>query len=451
MNPRSAGDFNARAHLALNDAGLRAALDRARDGFVTKRARAVSEAGDFEILRDAASGARERALRNLDLGLARFRERLEAAGGHVHWASTPADMRRIVVDLCRERGAEQVVFGKSMIGEEADLRRTLEAEGIAAHETDLGEYVIQLAGERPSHIIAPALHKSRDQVRRLFEKAHDLGRRDLSSTASIVDEARAVMRRRFSEADVGITGANMLIAETGTAAVVSNEGNADLTALTPKTHIVVASMEKIVLDWEDAAAVLRVLARSATGQTISAYTSFFSPDPDGEREFHVVLLDGGRSEILAGEYRDILRCIRCGACLNHCPVYQNVGGAAYDSVYPGPLGSVLKPLLQAEAADYELAEASSFCGRCEEVCPVRIPLPDLMRRLRARRREVGAGRRLEGLLIAAFCRLAERPRLYAALSRLGVGALSRWGRLRGRIFDFAPPAGDTFQRRWRKR
>ena len=281
--------------------------------------------------------------------------------------------------------------GKTMIGEEIDLNDYLEANGITPVETDLGEYIIQLRDEPPSHLIAPAIHLIKEQVAETFRAAHtDLDpKRPLSEAPALLAEARAMLRSRFLAADVGITGANFLVAETGTSIIVTNEGNGDLTQTLPKIHIVLAWLEKVVPTLEDAATILRVLARSATGQEMSVYTTVSTgprrpDDLDGPEQYHVVLLDNGRSRMLGSEFHDMLRCIRCGACLNHCPVYHAVGGHAYGWVYSGPIGAVLTPsLLGIEEAGH-LPNASTFCGRCESVCPMRIPLPKMMRHWRER-------------------------------------------------------------------
>ena len=284
-----------------------------------------------------------------------------------------------------------VTKGKTMIAEEIGLNPFLESHGIVPVETDLGEYIIQLADEPPSHIIAPAIHKTEDQVADLFHEHHRrYGRtRRLDDPGELVDEARQVLRRKYIEADVGITGANFLIAETGSTVIVTNEGNGDLTQTLPRRHIVLATPEKIVPTLEDAATLLRVLARSATGQEFSAYTTFSTgprrpDDLDGPESFHVVILDNGRSRLVGGPFQDMLRCIKCGACLFHCPVYASVGGHAYGSVYQGPMGAVLTPHLVGLPAARHLPSASSLCGRCEAVCPVRIPIPRMLRRLRER-------------------------------------------------------------------
>ncbi len=460
-----AHDFIARSGEALDDAVLQSALAKARPGFINKRCSAVDAVADFDALRDRAEAARRRSLADLDVYLAIFQRRVEAAGGRVHWARSTTELRDTVLAIARDSGARTATKGKSMVAEEADLNRALEDAGVTPMETDLGEYILQLADEPPSHIVAPALHKTRGQIADLFRGHHELGPRELDTVEAIVDEARDVIRDRYLQADLGITGANALIADTGTCVLCTNEGNGDLTASLPRTHIVTTSIDKVVADWTDAAAILRVLARSATGQPITTYTSLYGPrregDLDGPENFHVVLLDNHRSELLGGEFQSILHCIKCGACMNHCPVYQSVGGHAYDAVYPGPMGSVLTPLLRDEPGDQTLAEASSFCGRCEAVCPVNIPLPDLLRRVRERsaRRRPRTGERW---LVRLWMHLARRPWLFRLTTTLTTSALARLAGRRGRFRrlpglgrwtryrDLAAPRGASFQQQWRR-
>ena len=296
-----------------------------------------------------------------------------------------------MLEICRAAGARTVTKGKSMIAEEIGLNDFLEANGITPVETDLGEYIIQLRHEPPSHLIAPAMHLVKEQVADTFRTAHQAldPHRSLAEPRQLCDEARALLRPRFLAADVGITGANFLVAETGSGIIVTNEGNGDLTQTLPRVHIVLASLEKLVPTFEDAASLLRLLARSATGQEFSSYTTVSTGprrpgDLDGPEAYHVVLLDNGRSAMLGGEFHDMLRCIRCGACMNHCPVYAAVGGHAYGWVYPGPMGAVLTPSLIGIDEAAALPNASTLCGRCESVCPVKIPLPKMLRHWRER-------------------------------------------------------------------
>ncbi len=461
--------FQANVTAALADPTLQKALKFVQGGFITKRAQAAAELPEFEALRDAARDLKTHVLGHLDLYLEAYERKVIASGGHVHWAETAEDARRIVADICRRVGARTVTKGKSMITEEIALNDHLEAEGFQPIETDLGEYIIQLRGEHPSHIIAPAVHLTKEQVAADFRRVHDHldANRDLSEAVTMLGEARAVLREKFLTADVGITGANFLVAETGTSVIVTNEGNGDLTQTLPKAHVVVASIEKIVPTLEDLSTLLRVLARSATGQEMSVYTTLSTgprraEDPDGPGEYHVVLLDNGRSAMLGTEFEEMLRCIRCGACLNHCPVYHAIGGHAYGWVYPGPMGSVLTPTLVGIEKTGHLPNASTFCGRCESVCPMRIPLPKMMRAWRAREyeRALNPATQRFGLRFWAF--LAGRPRLYRIASRIGTAVLARLAAGRGRIArlpfgdgwtrhrDMPAPEGGTFMDRWAK-
>ena len=439
--------FKQNAKGALADAQLQKALGNVRSGFIEKRQKATDALPEFDALRDRARDIKNHTLDNLDLYLEAYEAKVVASGGHVHWAETAEDARRIILDICRTVDARTVTKGKSMITEEIALNDFLAKEGIRAVETDLGEYIIQLRGEHPSHIIAPAVHVNQEQVEADFRRVHSHlpQARDLSEPEALLDEARQVLRAKYFEADVGITGANFLVAETGTSMIVTNEGNGDLTQMLPRVHVVVASIEKIVPTLEDAAQILRVLARSATGQDMSVYTTLSTGprrkgDPDGPREYHVVLIDNGRSAMLGTEFQEMLRCIRCGACMNHCPVYHAVGGHAYGWVYPGPMGAVLTPSLIGVDKAGHLPNASTFCGRCESVCPMRIPLPKMMRHWREREFERGLNPAAQryGLKLWAF--FAKRPRLYRAASAFGIPVLSMLGGAKRR-FSYLPFAG----------
>ncbi len=465
----TAPSFKSNARTALSDPQLQRAMSNVKAGFIHKRQAARDKLPEFDDLRDQARDIKNHTLEHLDLYYEIYEKKVEEAGGHVHWAWTAEDARKVIQQICEAHGAKTVTKGKSMIAEEIALNEHLEAAGITPIETDLGEYIIQLRNEPPSHIIGPAIHLNKDQVEASFRKAHtDLPEdRSLEEVSELVDEARTMLRQKYIDADVGITGANYLIAETGTSIIVTNEGNGDLTQGLPKVHIVITSLEKMVPTLEDVSTILRVLARSATGQEFSTYTTLSTGprrkgDPDGPEEYHVVILDNGRSEMLGTEFQDMLRCIRCGACMNHCPVYHSVGGHTYGWVYPGPMGAVLTPTLIGIDKAGHLPNASTFCGRCEEVCPMRIPLPRMMRHWREREFE----RRLTpmtvrtGLGVWSF--LAKRPALYHLATGIGIRAVRMLalgkGRLRAMLGatgwtkhrDLPVPQGRTFQEMWHK-
>ena len=415
--------FPQSAHAALGDAKLRSALGRLKTHFALKRQEAAENYGDFEGLREAGRAIRDHAIANLDTLLESFERAVTARGGQVHWARDAGEARAIILAILREAGARTVTKGKSMVSEEIELNPFLEANGLVPVETDLGEYIIQLRKEPPSHIIAPAFHLHKEQVEETFRGAHTTldPKRPLDERQALVAEARAMLRASFESADAGITGANFLSAAEGAAVIVTNEGNGDLTRLLPKTHIVLTGIEKIVGDLDDVAVLLRLLTRSATGQEISSYVSIMSGPREREggeapTAFHVVLLDNGRSKLIGTEAQDVLRCIRCAACLNHCPVYGAVGGHAYGATYPGPIGAALNPGLIGIAAAHHHPNASTFCGRCAEVCPVKIPLPTIMRHWRAKEYADGLAPKTitTGLGLWAFA--AKRPALYRAMT-----------------------------------
>jgi L-lactate dehydrogenase complex protein LldF len=462
--------FKENAHEALNDAQLQRAMRHVKKNFIEKRANAAARLPEFEALRDAARDIKNHALENLDFYLERYEQNVTAAGGKVHWCVDAEAARQTVLAICRSVGARTVTKGKTMVGEEIGINDFLEANSITPIETDLGEYIIQLRHEPPSHIIAPAIHLNMDQVADAFRESHtDLDpQRLLDDPPVLMAEARARLRGRFLAADVGITGANFLIAETGSSVIVTNEGNGDLTQILPKIHIVLATLEKVVPTLEDASVILRVLARSATGQEMSVYTTFSTgprrpEDPDGPEQYHVVLIDNGRSRMLGTEFQEALRCIRCGACLNHCPIYQAVGGHAYGWVYSGPIGAVLTPSLVGVAEAGQLPNASTFCGRCESVCPMRIPLPRMMRHWREREfeRHLSPAAARYGLGLWAF--VARRPTLYRLATGLAARLLGAFGRKAGRFRslplaggwtgcrDMPAPEGRTFHQLWAER
>ncbi len=462
--------FKQNAAKALSDAQLQKALGNVRAGFIDKRRRAVDALPEFDALRDQGKAIKDHTLAHLDLYLEAYEAQVKSAGGHVHWAETAADARRIVLDLCKTLGVETVTKGKSMISEEIGLNDALEAAGVRPIETDLGEYIIQLRGEYPSHIIAPAVHLNKEQIEADFRRVHTHlpQERELVEHEKLLAEARGVLRAEYFKADLGITGANLLVAETGSSVIVTNEGNGDLTQTLPRIHVVIASIEKIVPTLEDAAQILRLLARSATGQDMSVYTTISTGgrregDPDGPDEYHVVLIDNGRSAMLGTEFQEMLRCIRCGACMNHCPIYHAVGGHAYGWVYPGPMGAVLTPALIGIEQSGHLPNASTFCGRCEEVCPMKIPLPKMMRHWREREFERGLNPAVARYGLKTWAFFAKRPSLYRLFASLGIPALARLGRSKRRFSwlpfaggwteyrDMPAPEGRTFMQQWAQR
>jgi L-lactate dehydrogenase complex protein LldF len=459
--------FKDNARAALADKQLQRALSEVAPGLAARRGAARAGLPEFEALRDRGRDIKNHALAHLDLYLEEFERKAAGVGSMVHFAPTAEDARQIIAKICRDADARIVTKGKSMISEEIGLNACLEAAGIEVAETDLGEYLIQIRGETPSHIIAPAIHLTQDQVEADFRRLHTHlpKERVLIEPTQLVSEARQILREKFLAADVGITGANFLIAETGSSVIVTNEGNGDLTQSLPRVHIVLASIEKMVPTLEDVSTLIRLLARSATGQEISTYTTFSTGprrlgDPDGPEACHVVILDNGRSELLGTAFAEVLRCIRCGACMNHCPVYTAIGGHAYGWVYPGPIGSVLTPALIGVHSAGHLPNASTFCGRCEEVCPMKIPLPGLMRHWREEEFNAGDAPLLYRLGLKAWGAVAKRPRLYHALVRIAMPVLGALGG-RGRSFrhlllargwtrhrDLAAPQGRTFQAQW---
>ena len=452
---------------ALADAGLQKALAFTRPSFAGRRGAAVAALPEFERLRDVGRDLKNHVLANLDFYLETWAGNVERSGGQVHWCSTADDARAAVLEICRKAGAKTVTKGKSMISEELGINDHLEQHGIEPVETDLGEYILQLRKEPPSHIIAPAFHLNREDWEESFRASHtDLPEdRVFGERRDILTEARRKLREKFLAADVGITGANFLIAETGSSVIVTNEGNGDLTQTLPKVHIVLASIEKVVPTLEDACTFLRLLARSATGQDMSVYTTFSTGarrpgDLDGPEEYHVVLIDNGRSGMIGTEFQEMLRCIRCAACMNHCPVYFTVGGHSYGWVYPGPMGSVLTPSLIGVDKAGHLPNASTFCGKCESVCPVKIPLPKLMRHWREREVERHLTPAATRFNMAAWAWFAKRPGAYRFATRIAAWTLGLMGRKKGKFRslplaggwtegrDLPAPEGETFFARY---
>ncbi len=372
------------------DGKVRRAVRENSAAGTAKRAEILAaDYGDPTPLRRLAGEIRQHAIENLDVHLAKAEDSLKRNGAEVHYAVTAGDACRVVSDILSRAGARKVVKSKSMVTEEIELNGHLEAEGIESVETDLGEYIVQIDGDHPSHIVKPIIHKSREDIARSFER-EGLGDYD-DDPETITRRARAWLRRKYFEADAAITGANFVTADSGRLVLVTNEGNSRFCLAATRLHIALVGIEKVVSGDADLAVLLNLLARSATGQQLTVYTEFIqgpagSGRPSGPRETHVVFVDNRRTEVLASDCREILRCIRCGACLNVCPVYRQATGHAYRGVYPGPVGAVLTPLLAGKdfPAFADLPKASSLCGACNEVCPVDIPIPDLLLRLRNR-------------------------------------------------------------------
>ena len=453
--------FKERAHLGLDDAQLQRSLQKFRGKFVVTRRQSLTELDDVEATRDAAKAIRQRALDNLDTWLQDFEANATARGASVLWAQTPEDVNRLVLDIARRHGVAKIIKSKSMVSEESALDRAIEAAGLKVVETDLGEYILQINDyEPPSHIIGPALHKSKEEVADLFARTHGTPRK--TGIDELCLEARQVLRTHYLTADMGISGGNFFVAETGSVVLVTNEGNATLTTTLPKVHVAISGIEKVVPTLEDVATLMRLLPRSATGQSISNYVDILT-GTKGEGEFHgaehmyFILVDAGRSGVLASEVREALRCIRCGACMNHCPVYQNIGGHSYGWVYPGPIGSILTPSYIGLENALELPQASTMCNQCGVVCPVRIPLPDLQRKLREQEFERRLRPWYERAGVRAWAWLASRPALYALAARIGARMLRWMGDRNGMIHhlplgggwtegrDMPAPAGRTFR------
>ncbi|MBB4085088.1 lactate utilization protein B [Sphingomonas carotinifaciens] len=421
--------FKTRTAAALADPLLKVAVERTAGTAEAKRALAVDAFAGFEDARTRAAAIKDHVIANLDTYLERFEANATAAGATVHWARTADEACAIVVDLCRRAGARTVARSKSMLGEEIGLPHALAEAGIRRIETDLAEHIIQLADERPSHIIWPAMHKTREQVSALFTQHH----RDPhveETVAAMAESARRELRSGMLGADVGISGANFLVADTGAICTVTNEGNAELSLVPPRMHIVTAGIEKIVPSMAHATHMLRLLSRSATGAAMSQYTTFYAGprragDRDGPEEMHIVLVDNGRSRMRDEGLAEMLRCIRCGACMNHCVVFRQIGGHAYGSTYPGPMGAVLTPALDGLKGNQDLASACTLNGKCQEVCPVKIPLPTLLRGWRERSWREGLEPVSVRRGIAAWAWVARRPALY----RLAVGGALRAMRL----------------------
>jgi len=459
--------FKERAHEKLNDALLQSNLKKMQGKFVAKRRSSITELDDFEGTRDAARDIRQGVLDDLDGWLLAFEENARKRGATVLWAETPAEVNALVLAIAKRHGVNKIIKSKSMVSEESGLDHAIEAAGMTVVETDLGEYILQINDyEPPSHLVGPALHKSKEEVAELFHRKHGTPKKDVVEDLCL--EARGVLRQHYLTADMGISGGNFFVAETGSVVLVTNEGNATLATTLPKVHVAISGIEKVVPTLEDVATLMRLLPRSATGQSISNYVDVLT-GTKGQGEFHgaehmyYILVDSGRTGVLGSDVREALRCIRCGACMNHCPVYQNVGGHSYGWVYPGPIGSILTPMYVGLDKAQDLPAASTFCNQCGVVCPVRIPLPDLQRKLREKAFEQGLRPWYERAGLKAWAWFALRPALYALASRAGVRVLKAMGGREGVIHklplgggwtegrDMPAPAGRTFRELYRAR
>lgn len=458
--------FQKAARMLLEDTQLRRNVRNATDLITLKRAAVVEEQEDWQQLRSTASALKTHTLRYLDYYLLQFEAACTAAGGHVHWASDADEANRIIVELIQQYGGREVIKVKTMTSDEIALNRALEKNGIHPHETDLADMIIQLGHDRPSHIVVPALHKNRQQVREIFMQAMELqvlGDRPEDLTSA----ARQYLRKKFLGVKIGVSGANFLIAETGGVCVVESEGNGRMCVTLPEVLITIAGIEKVIPTFRDLELFLQLLPRSATGERMNPYNSLWTGVNTGEgpQKFHIVLLDNGRTRILADSRgRQTLHCIRCGACLNTCPVYRQTGGHAYGSVYGGPIGAILTPQLFDMKHSQSLPYASSLCGACYEVCPVKINIPEVLVHLRGRIvREQQGGANLEAKSMKVLSRVFSSRRRFEAAQRLGrlaqwpfvskgwirhlPGMLGNWTAVR----DLRPLPRQTFRSWWRMR
>lgn len=460
-------NFDQASTAAAGNERLKAAVNNAVMRQYLARQEQLKQLPDSDKLRTLAGEIKQHALDHLDYYLDQMKAAVERNGGHFHLVSTPAEARELILGIAAKAGCKCVIKSKSMVSEEIGLAHEMERRGLDVVETDLGEFIVQISHDKPSHIVAPIVHKDKASVAKLFSEYFKTPYND--DPQFLTRQARAHLRDKFRRADFGMTGANFLVAETGQVCAVENEGNARQSVTTPRVLVSLAGIEKIVPRLSDLSVMLKLLARSATGQHMTIYTNLFggprkAGEKDGPREFHLVLLDGGRSEILAGEYRQTLRCIRCGACLNACPIYRKIGGHAYGNVYSGPIGALITPLMNGLEQYKDLPQASSLCGACYEACPVKIEIPKHLIHLRRdiNRRHING--RLERMVYRMWGWGLKFPFLYGVIGGLqkfdlrrragGTGWVKSLPRIASgwtQVRDMPAPAKKTFHEMWRKR
>jgi L-lactate dehydrogenase complex protein LldF len=458
--------FDDRVREALKNERLHIALDRATAALGSRRSTALGSLPNADLVRDVARRAKMDMLHDLAGHLERFEEKLTANGVHVHWAENGAQANQIVLDIAKKHAVKRIVKGKSMASEETHLNHALEGAGLHVVETDLGEYIVQLAKDRPSHIILPIIHMTREDIGKVMHDTIQVPYSD--DTATLAGYARVRLREEFLRADMGITGTNFGVVENGALCLVTNEGNGRMSSTLPRVHVMLMGIERIVPTMHDLDLYLKLLARSATGQKLTVYTTMFrgprrAGDECGPEELHVVLLDNGRSGVLGGKNAEILGCIRCGACLNGCPVYKSIGGHAYGDTYPGPIGAILTPELRGVEKWKELPSASSLCGACRDVCPVRLDIPRMLLVLRNEANEETPAPFQLRMGMKVFRLIGARPGLYnlaASIGRRALRLLARDGWVKKapglaggwtRVRDLKAPAPKTFQQMFKER
>lgn len=460
-------DFHSLSVKAAGDERLMSAVSNAVLRQYSARQLRLLELPSSDRLRTLAGDIKQHALDNLDYYLEQCLAAVERNGGHVHLASTGAEAKRIILDIAKKAGCTRCIKSKSMVSEEIELAHTMEQRGMDVVETDLGEFIVQISKDKPSHLVSPIVHKDRASIAKLFSEYFGTPYND--DAKALTMQARAHLRDKFRRSDFGITGGNFIVAETGTVCVVENEGNARQSTTTPRVLVSLIGIEKLGPRMVDLSVMLKLLARSATGQPMTIYTNLFGAprqagDKDGPEEFHLVLLDNGRSEILASEYRETLRCIRCGACLNACPIYRKIGGHSYGSVYPGPIGALITPLFRGLEDFKDLPQASSLCGACYEACPVKIDIPKHLINMRRDIVKSHINSPIERMVYRVWAWGLKSPTLYRI-----IGAMQKWDlrrRAKGsgwikklpsvasgwtQIRDMPAPAKQTFHERWRER